>query len=76
MEYVRVMDWQPTFVAMSVALGESPEAVLAHLGSNADAVSAELHLRSENRLQKAKALAAALGALALEIERAEEAWPS
>jgi hypothetical protein len=63
MEYVRVMDWQPTFVAMSVALGESPEAVLAHL-------------RSENRLQKAKALAAALGALALEIERAEEAWPS
>ncbi len=76
MEYVRVMDWHLTFVAMSVALGESQEGVLAHLGSSADAVSAELHLRSESRLQKAKALAAALGALAIEIERAEEAWPS
>lgn len=70
------MDWQVAFVAMSVALGESQDEALASLGSNADGVSTELHLRSENRLQKAKALAAALGAVAIEIERAEEAWAS
>jgi hypothetical protein len=76
MEYVLVMEWQLAFAAMSIALGVPQENVLAALGPSAGAVAAELHLRSENKLQKAKALASTLGSLAVDIERAEQAWPS
>ncbi len=76
MEYVLVMEWQLAFMAVSIALGEPQESALASLGPSADAVAGELHLRSENKLQKAKALAGAIGGVAIELERAEQAWPS
>ena len=70
------MEWQLAFMAVSIALGEPQESALAALGASADAASRELHLHSKNKLQKAKALASAIGGVAIEIERAEHAWPS
>ena len=68
--------WEAAFVATCIALGESVDDAAEAIGPAGEAPLAALHLRSENRARKARALALELGAVMLEIESLGVAWPS
>jgi hypothetical protein len=69
--------WQLSFVAMSLAVGESLDDALAALGD--DSVSASpfvAALRSASRDTRARALAEQLAPIAADIEALELMWPA
>jgi hypothetical protein len=69
--------WQLSFVAMSLAIGESLDDALAALGN--DSVSASPFVasaRSSSRDTRARALAEQLAPIAAAIEALEVTWPA
>jgi hypothetical protein len=69
--------WQLSFVAMSIALGESLEDALAALGDESVSTSPLVTaLRSQSRDARVRALADHLAPIAAEVEALELTWPA
>ena len=67
--------WQTAFVAMSLAVKESLDDVLAALGDPPAAVGTlAVRLRSESREERARAIAEHLAPIASDIEALEATW--
>jgi hypothetical protein len=67
--------WEDPFVAMSIALGASEVDVRASMTDEAAARASLLgSLGSPDKRTRAKALAGALAAIVLDLERAEVSW--
>lgn len=67
--------WEPAFVAMSFALGASEADVRVSMTEDAAGrTPLFLALGSPDKRTRATALAAALAAIALDVERAEVSW--
>ena len=70
------MTWEPAFLAVSLAVGESLDDSLAALGDRAAACAplAE-RLRAESRELRARAIAEHLAPIAADLEQLEVTWP-
>jgi len=68
--------WEPSFVAMSVALGEDAEAARASLDeAGASRVAGlALALKAESRATRAQALARELGPILAAVEEVGASW--
>jgi hypothetical protein len=67
--------WEPSFVAMSVALGASEAEVRAGMTEEAAARAPLLaQLVAPDKRTRAKALASGLAAIAFDLERSEVSW--
>ena len=68
--------WEPTFLAVSIALGESLDDAVGALGERAAACgSLPERLRTESREMRARAIAEQLAPIAVDLEQLEIAWP-
>ena len=68
--------WEPSFVAMSVALGEDAELARSALGETGASSVAALAsaLKAESRTARAQALARELGPILAAVEKVGIAW--
>lgn len=66
--------WETAFVATSMALGEPEEAVVGALVDAGPARELLAALKAPDRRARAKALAAAIAGIVLDLERAEITW--
>lgn len=74
---VEAIMWEPSFVAMSLALGEPLDAVLVALGDRSTREVTELlaALGQGDRRARAQVLARPLAEIAREVSAMEASWP-